>query len=227
MPDSPLPPKPDALRGPRPAPASPKIDILHDPFNPDPAALPPDAKLELPAEETERPATGLAEYDAPHAFASVLATGFGRTAIYILTCMLAFGITSACHRVSLIPQGWREGGFGGFLSAIIAVPGSLLMAPGEWFTSLGNGILEPLGAPYLLLLIGGLILAVRSEIHLVRLMVFYALLGGLHAAAYLKMRNPLSLLLWLGAMAGIVWLYRWYWAQQMQVEDFGREEEKS
>src|SRR5690606_31640774 len=112
------------------------------------------------------------------------------------TCMIGFGVTAACHRVSLIFDGWTAGGFGGFFGAIFAIPWSLFTAPGEWFTSLGEGITDPIGVPYLLLFVGGVILAVRSEIHIVNLMIFYVMLSAVHAAAYLKMKNPVSLLLW-------------------------------
>jgi hypothetical protein len=221
MPESPkLPPVPDALRADRPVIRNePKIDILHDPFNPEPVPSAPKAAKPEEENREEQAETGLAEYDAPHAFASVLASGLGRAAAVVLTCIITFGLTLACHRVSLIGEGWHTGGFGGFFGAIFAVPGSIFSAPGAWFTSLGDGILNPLGVPYLLLLVGGLILAVRSEIHLVKLMFFYALVGAVHAAGYLHMRSFISFLLWLGVLAGCVWLYRWYWRQQLQVEE--------
>lgn len=220
MPDGPeRPPIPDALRGNRAPKSAPRVDIFNDPFNPPPPTDKPKAEEERIAEEEEKQPSGLAEMDAPHAFASVLGTGIGRAAMIVIICMLSFGVTLACHRVSLIFDGWRSGGFGGFFGAIFAVPGALFSSPGAWFSSLGDGITQPLGAPYLLLFVSGLILAVRSEIHIVKLMLFYAIASGIHAAAYLKMRNPFSLILWIAAMAGLVWLYRWYWKQQIQVED--------
>ena len=222
MPDQPItPPKPDALRQSRPVPAQPKIDILNDPFNPDPAKTPqPEKPKEAKEEaETEKAATGLAEFDAPHAFASVLASGFARAAAVVVMCMLAFGFTEACYRVSLIFDGWRAGGFSGFFGAIFAIPGAVFVSPGRWFTALGQGITDPLGVPYLMLAVGGLILAVRSEINIVKLLLFYALVSGIHAAAFFKMRNFFSIVLWLGVMVGFVWLYRWYWRQQIQIEE--------
>jgi hypothetical protein len=222
MPSDP-PPIPDALRAGAPAPRKPAVNILADPFNPPPEATHvPKANAEDEPEaksREEKPASGLAEFDAPHAFASVLASGLGRSAALVLTCMITFGLTAACHRVSLLFQGWREGGFSGFFHAVISVPGSVFTAPGEWFVALGNGILEPLGVPYLMLFVGGLILAIRSEIHIVKLMLFYTLLGSIHAAAYLKMKHPISILLWVPLLVGYLWAYRWYWRQQIQVED--------
>jgi len=222
MPEQPLPlPTPDALRRDRVAPPKPLVDIFNDPFNPPPEAAP--ARRVLSPEEEEKKKderdSGLAEFDAPHAFASVLASGLGRVGAIVLICMLTFGLTSACHRVSLIPDGWTTGGFSGFFGAIFAVPWSVFSGPGEWFASLGSGITEAVGVPYLMLFIGGIILAVRSEIHLVKLMLFYAFVGAMHAAGFLKMRNPLSVLLWVGVLAGYIWLYRWYWRQQLQVEE--------
>jgi hypothetical protein len=229
MPEAPDPPPPvpDPLRGDRPAPAKPHIDILNDPFNPPPEPPRP-AREQEPSEESEeeneKASSGLAEFDAPHAFASVLASGLGRVVVIVITCMLTFAFTAACHRVSLIIDGWRVGGLGGFFHAIFDVPASLFTGPGEWFTALGAGITDPVGVPYLLLFVGGIILAVRSEIQIVNLMVFYAFLGAIHAAAYLKMKHPVSIVLWLGLLIGHVWLYRWYWRQQIQVEE---EEESS
>jgi hypothetical protein len=228
MPEEPrLPPVPDALRANRPAAPKPPVDIFNDPFNPppEPAQKPPSSAAEAKEEKEER-ASGLAEFDAPHAFASVLASGLGRVGAVLLTCMLTFGLTAACYRVSLIPSGWSTGGFRGFFGAIFAVPWSLVTGPGEWFTSLGAGITEPAGVPYLMLFLGGVILAIRSEIHIVRLMLFYAFIGAIHAAAYLKMQNPVSLLLWVGVLAGYIWLYRWYWRQQLQVEEEPEPEEE-
>jgi hypothetical protein len=229
MPDQPTtPPLPDAFRQSRPAPPQPKIDILNDPFNPDPAKAPPLSLVrEKPEEkeEAEKPVSGLAEFDPAHAFAGVLASGFGRAAAVVVTCMLAFGLTEACHRVSLIFDGWRAGGFSGFFGAIFAIPGAVFVSPGRWFTALGQGITDPFGVPYLMLAVGGLILAVRSEINIVKLLLFYALVSGIHAAAFFKMKNPISVLLWLGVMVGFVWLYRWYWRQQVQVEEIQIEEE--
>ncbi len=221
MPDaSKLPPVPDALRGDRPAPEKPRLDFRNDPFNPPEQPKPIREEPPLAEEEKpERPASGLAEFDAPHAFASVLTSGFGRAAMIILTCILSFGLTEACYRVSLIFDGWSAGGFIGFIKANLSVPGSLLGAPGEWFASLGNGLLEPTGVPYLMLLVGAVILAVRSEIHVVKLMLFYAIVGAIHTALLFKMKNPVSILLWLGTLVGYVWLYRWYWRQQIQVEE--------
>jgi hypothetical protein len=219
MPDpSTTPPLPDALRQSRPAAPKPKIDILNDPLNPDPVRTPTPEK---PKEEElpERPGSGLAEFDAPHAFASVLGSGIGRAAAVVAMCMLAFGFTESCHRVSLIFDGWRAGGFSGLIGAIFAIPGAVFVSPGRWLTSIGQGITDPMGVPYLMLAVGGLILAVRSEIHIVKLLLFYALVSGIHAAAFFKMRNPISLLLWLGVMVGFVWLYRWYWRQQIQIEE--------
>lgn len=227
MPEGPeRPPTPDALRR-DPAPTStPRIDIFNDPFHPDPQKPTPIKDTPKPEESQEaEQKSGLGEMDAPHAFASVLGTGIGRAALIVIACILAYGLTLACFRVSLIFDGWSAGGFSGFIGAIFAVPGALLSAPGSWFYALGDGITTPLGAPYLMLFVGGLILAVRSEIHIVKLMVFYALASGVHAAAYLKMKNPISVILWLGTMAGIIWLYRWYWRQQIQVEEeTGRDE---
>jgi len=218
MPDQPTPPPlPDALRQSRPAAPAPKIDILNDPFNPAPAKAPEPEKEE--SEEVEQTASGLAEFDAPHAFASVLGSGIGRAMAVVAICMLAFGFTEACHRVSLIFEGWRAGGFSGFFGAIFAIPGAVFVSPGRWFTALGQGITDPLGVPYLMLAVGGLILAVRSEIHIVKLLLFYALVSAIHAAAFFKVKNPISILLWLGVMAGFVWLYRWYWRQQIQIEE--------
>jgi hypothetical protein len=219
MPDQPTPPPlPDALRQSRTAAPQPKIDFLNDPFNPNPAKSPAPEKPEE-TEEAERPSSGLAEFDAPHAFASVLGSGIGRAAAVVAMCMLAFGFTEACHRVSLIFDGWRAGGFSGFFGAIFAIPGAVFVSPGRWLTSLGQGITDPLGVPYLMLAVGGLILAVRSEIHIVKLLLFYAMASAIHAAAFFKMRNPISLLLWIGVLWGILWLYRWYWRQQIQIEE--------
>ena len=231
MPSDP-PPIPDALRAGPPPPRKPAVNILADPFNPPPEAAraaQADAKdIDAEAERREeKPASGLAEFDAPHAFASVLASGIGRAAALVLTCMITFGLTAACYRVSLIFQGWREGGFSGFVRAILSVPGSIFTAPGEWFVALGNGILEPLGVPYLMLFVGGLILAIRSEIHIVKLMLFYTLLGSIHAAAYLKMKHPISILLWVPVLVGYLWAYRWYWRQQIQVEDIDESPEST
>lgn len=224
MPDEPArPPVPDALRrDPAPVPA-PSIDIFKDPFHPDPepapAPLPRDPDDPDAVEREERPSSGLAEFDAPHAFASMLASGFGRAAGLLLICIVAFGLTSACFRVSLLDDAWQAGGFVGVFKGLFHVPGSLLTAPKEWFVALGDGILQPLGVPYLLLFVGGLILAVRSEIHIIKLLLFYALLSAVHAAAYLRMKNPLSILLWLAVLVGIVWAYRWYWKQQIGIEE--------
>ena len=163
MPDQPkIPPMPDSLRLSHPVPPQPKIDFLNDPFNPDPAKTPQPEKPKE-EEEPEQAASGLAEFDAPHAFASVLASGFGRAAAVMAICMLAFGFTEACYRVSLIFDGWRAGGFSGFFGAIFAIPGAVFTSPGHWFTALGQGITDPLGVPYLMLAVGGLILAVRSD----------------------------------------------------------------
>ena len=96
---------------------------------------------------------------------------------------------------------------------------AVFASPGRWFTALGQGITDPMGVPYLMLAVGGLILAVRSEINIVKLLLFYALVSGIHAAAFFKMRNFFSVILWLGVMVGFVWLYRWYWRQQIQVEE--------
>ena len=221
MPEAPdSPPVPDALRGSRPAPKKPRVDILRDPFNPpEPMRLVRDERPADKENQPEEPASGLAEFDAPHAFASVLASGFGRVAMVVITCMLTFGLTMACHRVSLIFDGWSTGGFVSVFKGMFSVPGSLFTAPGEWFSALGTGILDPVGVPYLMLFVGGLILAVRSEIHIVNLMIFYAMLGAIHAAVLLKMKNPLSIVLWLGVLVGYIWLYRWYWRQQIQVEE--------
>jgi hypothetical protein len=224
--DPKLPPVPDALRGNRPAPAEPKIDIFRDPLNPLDEPAPPkraNAGEEEPAAEV--PSRSLAEFDAPHAFASVLGSGIGRAALLVITCMVVFGITEACYRVSLLVAGWQAGGIGGFFRAIFAVPGSLLVAPGHWIASLGGGILKPLGVPYLLLCVGGLILAVRSEINIIKLALFYALLTAVQAAAFMEMKHPISILLWLGMIWGIVWLYRWYWRQQIAIEESSEEEE--
>ena len=219
MPDQPIPPPlPDAFRQSRSAPPQPKIDILNDPFNPDPTKAPAPEKTKE-VEKTAKAVSGLAEFDAPHAFASVLASGFGRAAAVMAICMLAFGFTEASHRVSLIFDGWRAGGFGGFFGAIFAIPGAVIASPGRWFTALGQGITDPLGVPYLMLAVGGLILAVRSEINIVKLLLFYAIVSAIHAAAFFKMRNFFSIVLWLGVMVGFVWLYRWYWRQQIQIEE--------
>src|SRR5688572_21200311 len=232
MPDEslPPPPTPDALRRDRSVSRKPALDFLKDPFNPPPEPEPPrprpGAADPEKDEEKEEQRSGLAEFDAPHAFASVLASGFGRVGAIVLTCMLTFGLTSACHRVSLIPDGWTTGGFSGFFGAIFAVPWSIFSGPGEWFASLGAGITEPAGVPYLLLVVGALILPIRPEIHIVKLMLFYAFVGALHAAAYLKMKNPVSVVLWIGVLAGYVWLFRWYWRQQLQVEEEAVPEEE-
>ena len=229
MPEAPdLPPVPDSLRANRPAPEKPRVNILNDPFNPpEPVELAQvDESAESEEEKPEKPASGLAEFDAPHAFASVLTSGFGRVGIILLTCMLTFGLTASCHRVSLIFDNWSTGGFLGVFKSMVSVPGSLLSAPGEWFASLGYGLLEPTGVPYLMLLVGAVILAVRSEIHIVKLMLFYAIVGAIHAAMLFKMKNPISVLLWIGVLAGYIWLYRWYWRPQIQVEDFEESSEE-
>lgn len=223
MPEQPdLPPVPDALRENRPARREPKVDIFNDPLNP--VEEPPVQKVPDPAtdddEKKEKPASGLADLDAPSAFVSMLASGIGRAIALVLTCMLTFGLTMACYKVSLIFKAWSIGGFKAFVKAIFAVPGSIFTAPWDWFASLGLGILEPLGVPYLLLFVCGLIIAVRSDFDVVKLLFFYAIASAIHAAAFFKLTDhPFSLLLWLGVVAGIIWLNRWYWRQQILVEE--------
>ena len=211
-------PKPDFLRGEPRRPVEPKVDIWNDPLNPDPVAGRPPASGETP--KAPPPSHGLGELDVPHAFASVLGSGIGRVAGVILICMLWFGITEACYRVSLLTDGWHSGGFKGFFSAVFDVPAAIFRGPGHWFVAMGDGLTTPSGVPYLLLVVGGIILAVRSEIHVLRLLLFYGLLTAAHTAAYLKMTNVVSLLLLVAAIVGFYRLYRWLWAQQLQDEDF-------
>ena len=231
MPEQPqLPPLPDALRrSEAPAPPSPKVDFLNDPFNPDPAQPEKTARPDgEEKEKVEQAPSGLSQLDAPHVFASILFSGVGRAAAVILVCILTFGLTDACYRVSLVFEGWRNGGFSGFIGAIFAAPGAIFAAPGRWMASLGQGILEPMGVPYLMLFLGGVILAVRSEIHLARLLIFYAFVGAFHAAGFYKLNSyPFSVICWLAVLAGYVWLYRWYWKQQLQVEEEPAGEEES
>lgn len=198
-------------------PVAPPVDRFNDPFNP--VEPPPPPPLDLGQEKPAKPESGLSSLDAAHAFGSVLFSGFGRAIFVVFCCMLPFGFSEAFYRISLLDDGWRANGLRGVWDQLIASPGAIFLAPGNWMAALGNSIFEPFGVPYMMLFLVGMILAVRSEIHLVKLATFYALLSALFAALHFKMTNPVSLLGWLAMLAGIVWLYRWYWRQQITLEE--------
>jgi hypothetical protein len=221
MPDLPNPlPKPDALRRPEAPPIRPPVDPFNDPLNfPDHRLQAQQGKTGTPGEKSEKPASGLSSLDATHAFGSVMFSGVGRGIFVVLVCILAFGLTESCHRISLIDDGWRANGFRGAFNALLACPGALFGAPYSWMSSVGSGLTRPLTVPYFGTVLVGVILGLRSEIPFAKLALFYALLTAVYAATYFHMSNPLSLLLWFAILAGIVWLYRWYWRQQITLED--------
>jgi hypothetical protein len=231
MPEDPkLPPPPDALSKPQAAAATrrprPLPPTQLPPCEPPDGQQQPDAKAAGDAEPEEKQSSGLGEMDTPHVFAGVLASGVGRALAVGAACMLAFGLTEACHLFSMIFDGWRTGGMKGFFQAILAVPAAPFASPSRFYYAISWNIGETLlGPPYLMLLIGGLVLAVRTEIHIFKLSFFYFIVGSLHAAAYLKMNSPVSLMLWAGMLTVSLWLYRRFWKLQEPEEDATENEE--